>query len=224
MNNSISGIGVLDKAIKILEVLEVKPCSLSDLVERTNFSRPTAHRIAMGLEAHGFVGRDPNGKFILGKRLLEIASSPITDNLISISRPVLAKLRDKTGESIQLYVKRKDSRICILSLESRHGLRTIVEVGQSLPLDKGSGGKVFLVTDPKLSYRWIQSSEERERGVSSVSAGIYRNVSGSQIVFASVSLSGPIDRIGISPGQIHGPEVVAAAREIEVKLGWVPME
>ena len=60
-----------------------------------------------------------------------------------LARPALERLRDATGESVQLYVRRGDRRLCVASLESPHGLRTIVPVGASLPLDVGSAGKVL---------------------------------------------------------------------------------
>ena len=54
--------------------------------------------------------------------------------------PVLAGLRDDTGESVQLYVRDGDARLCVASLESPHELRTMVALGARLPLDRGLGG------------------------------------------------------------------------------------
>ena len=50
MGNSISGVGVLDKAVMILSAC-VDGASLSELVERTRLPRATAHRLAQALEA-----------------------------------------------------------------------------------------------------------------------------------------------------------------------------
>ena len=50
MNNS-SGVGVLDKTISVLSALESGPASLAQLVKATGLARPTAHRIAVALEA-----------------------------------------------------------------------------------------------------------------------------------------------------------------------------
>jgi DNA-binding IclR family transcriptional regulator len=206
--DSVSGVGVLDKAFAVVDALEREPLPLSGLVSATGLSRPTAHRLAVALEAHGMVRRDEQGRFCLGPRL----TGP---SLASLARPPMERLRDETGESVQLYVRRGDRRHCVASLESPHGLRTIVAVGASLPLDVGSAGKV-LRGDPEVARRgWAQSVEEREPGVASVSAPV-RDARGE--VVAAVSVSGPIGRTTRSPGRRYATAVVAAAKAVEAAL------
>ena len=206
--DSVSGVGVLDKAFAVVDALEREPLPLSGLVSATGLSRPTAHRLAVALEAHGMVRRDEQGRFCLGPRL----TGP---SLASLARPAMERLRDETGESVQLYVRRGDRRHCVASLESPHGLRTIVAVGASLPLDVGSAGKV-LRGDPEVARRgWAQSVEEREPGVASVSAPV-RDARGE--VVAAVSVSGPIGRTTRSPGRRYATAVVAAAKAVEAAL------
>ena len=94
-----SGVGVLDKAVRILTVLESGPHSLSELVKATRIARPTAHRLAVALEFHRLVARDLNGRFILGPRNGEFAAAAGEDRLLVAAAPALAALRDATGES-----------------------------------------------------------------------------------------------------------------------------
>ena len=205
---SLSGVGVLDKAFAVVDAVEPGPLSLSGLVAVTGLSRATAHRLAVALEAHGMVRRDGDGRFCLGPRL----TGP---SLAQLARPALERLRDETGESVQLYVRRGDRRHCVASLESPHGLRTIVAVGASLPLDVGSAGKV-LRGEPEVARRgWAQSVEEREPGVASVSAPV-QDARGD--VVAAVSVSGPIGRTTRSPGRRYAASVVAAAQAVETAL------
>jgi DNA-binding IclR family transcriptional regulator len=205
--DSVSGIGVLDKAVAVLDALEVGPLSLPELVEATALPRATAHRLATALEVHGFVARDGDGRFQLGARL----SQP---NLPAMARPALEQLRDATGESVQLYVRRGDQRLCVETLESPHGLRTIVPVGALLPLDAGSAGKVLREEPAALKRGWAESVEERQRGVASVSAPVYED---GRLV-AAVSVSGPVERTTRGPGRRYANAVVAAARAIEAVL------
>ena len=206
--DSVSGVGVLDKAFAVVDALSAGPLLLSELVAATGLSRATAHRLAVALEAHGMLRRDEEGRFCLGPRL----TGP---SLASLARPAMERLRDETGESVQLYVRRDDRRHCIASLESPHGLRTIVAGGASLPLDVGSAGKV-LRGDPEAARRgWAQSVEEREPGVASVSAPV-RGARGE--VVAAVSVSGPIGRTTRSPGRRYAAAVVAAAEAVEAAL------
>lgn len=202
--DSVSGIGVLDKAMAIVDAVEERPRTLAGLVEATGLSRATAHRLAVALEAHGLVARDVDGRFVLGHRLTRV-------DLAVLARPALEALRDRTGESTQLYVRRGDRRLCVASLESPHGLRTIVPVGASLPLAVGSAGKV-LRADPEAARRgWAQSVEERERGVASVSAPVRDGVGE---VVAAVSVSGPIERTTRAPGRRYAGAVMEAAEAV----------
>jgi DNA-binding IclR family transcriptional regulator len=206
--DSVSGVGVLDKAISVLDAVESGALSLAELVEATGLPRATAHRLAQALEVHSFVARLPDGRFSLGPRLQG-------GSLIDAAQPALEQLRDKTGESVQLYVRRADHRLCVASLESPHGLRTIVAVGALLPLDVGSAGKV-LRHDPSVQQAgWAESVEERERGVVSVSAPV-QGADGS--VMAAVSVSGPVERLSRSPGRRYGRAVVEAAKAVSARF------
>ncbi len=217
---------MLDKAVELLDSLVAGPKTLAELVAATGLPRATAHRLAVALEAHDFVRRDPEGRFALGFRLATLGRAALDSTpFAALARPALAALRDTTEESVQLYVLDGESRVCVESLESPHGLRTIVAVGAALPLDAGSAGKV-LRGDPIPERGWIDSVEEREPGVASVSAPV-RDRNGHVVV--AVGVSGPIERTTRRPGQRYGAAVVAAAVTIEHALSsagtnarWLP--
>ena len=209
---------MLDKAVSVLAAIEAQPLGLADLVAATGLSRATAHRLATALEAHGLVRRDDAGRFALGARTIALGRSAEAGwDLAAAARPVLARLRDETGESAQLFVRQAEFRVCVVSLESPHGLRTIVETGAALPMDRGSGGRALLGTVG--GDGWAQSVAEREAGVASVSAPV-RDGGGS--VVAAVSVSGPIERLGREPGLTHGDAVVGAAAAVATALGAAP--
>ena len=201
MDTHASGIGVLDKAVALLDALEVEPLGLADLSAVTGLPRATTHRLATALEVHGFLERDGAGRFVLGGRVSG-------RSLAAAARPALEDLRETTGESVQLYVRRGSVRVCVVSLESPHSLRTIVPVGAALPMDVGSAAKVLRGLTWR--RRWAESVEERERGVASVSAPVVRDGE----VVAAVSVSGPIERTTRSPGRRYAAAVVAAADEV----------
>lgn len=211
----------MDKSVSILSHLsEAGASSLAEVVSGTGIPRPTAHRLLSALETHGLVAREGR-KFALGMRLLGwgARAAPARD-LIEASRPVLEKLRDETGESTQLYVREGDHRVCVASSErSGGGLRDTVHVGAIMPLDRGSAGKVLLAfSEGGMEFEdikrlgWAESVAEREAGVASVSAPVFGR--DGELV-AAVSASGPISRLGESPGGKMASSVVAAARGIE---------
>lgn len=231
-----SGVGVLDKAALVLFALEQGPTTLAGLVQSTGLARPTAHRLAVALEYHRFVARDLQGRFILGPRLTELASAAGEDRLLATAGPILARLRDITGESAQLFRRQGDMRVCVASAERPSGLRDTIPVGSQLTMEAGSAAQVLLAwEDPEkiqetllkqtsfsvvalASVRrrgWAQSVAEREPGVASVSAPV-KSPTGK--VIAAISVSGPIERLTRQPGRQHSAAVMAAADRLSEVL------
>jgi DNA-binding IclR family transcriptional regulator len=230
-----SGVGVVDKAALVLSALEAGPATLAGLVQSTGLARPTAHRLAVALEHHRFVARDLQGRFILGPRLSELSAAAGEDRLLATAGPVLARLREITGESAQLFRRQGDQRICVAAAERPSGLRDTIPVGSQLTMAAGSAAQILLAwEEPERLHRglqnavfsaaalasirrrgWAQSVGEREPGVASVSAPV-RSPSGK--VIAAVSVSGPIERLTRQPGRMHAPAVAAAAERLTETL------
>jgi len=208
----VTGVGVLDKAVHVLRAVAAAPASLNELQRATGLPRATAHRLAVALEEHGLLRRDDAGRFELGLELAALGRAA-SDRfpLVAIAEPVLRRLRDDTGESVQLFVREGSHRRCVLSLQSPHGLQWIVPEGALFPLDQGSAGRVL--SGQLGNAGWVASVEEREAGVASVSAPV--KGAGGQLL-AAVSVSGPIDRLTRQPGKRFGSAVVAAAAQIGV--------
>ena len=229
-----SGIGVLDKAVSVLWAASDSPCGLAELCSRTGLPRATAHRLAVGLEVHRLLHRGADGRWRPGPALGELSGTS-TDPLLDAAAAVLPRLRDITGESVQLYRRDGMYRVCVAAAEPPSGLRDTVPVGARLPMTAGSGAKVLAAwADPAVQRAvlgdsvfgertlldvrrrgWAQSVAEREAGVASVSAPV-RDRSGT--VVAAVSVSGPIDRIGRRPGARWAADLLAAAEALTSRL------
>ncbi|MGI8760467.1 MAG: IclR family transcriptional regulator [Jatrophihabitantaceae bacterium] len=232
--NQASGIGVLDKAVTILATVAEAPRSLAELIAATSLPRATAHRLAVALEVHRLLARDGNGRFVLGAHIGELGAA-LSDPLVSAASPVLAWIRDESGESAQLYRRDGNDRLCVAAAERTSGLRTTVPIGSRLPLTAGSGAQVLcawsapqdvaeLLAGSQLTARiladvrrrgWAQSVAQREAGVASVSAPV---CSRDGELLAAVSISGPIERLGRGPGQRFAPILLAGARRITAAL------
>lgn len=226
-----SGVGVIDKTAAILGALEKGPATLAELVSTTHLARPTVHRLALALEHHHLVGRDASGAFILGRRFSELAATVGEDRLVSAALPVLTTLRDRTGESSQLYRPHGDQRICIAAVDRPVGLRDSIPVGTTMTMAAGSAAKVLLAweeparmhqalahanftaadLDSVRASGFAESAGEREAGVSSVSAPVWGTAG---TVIAAVSISGPIERLSTHPAGAHAEAVTDAARQL----------
>jgi DNA-binding IclR family transcriptional regulator len=209
--DSVSGVGVIDKGVLILQALRQRPLDLAELQRACRLPRATAHRLVVALEQHHLVRRDGQGRFCLGFELVALGRVAAEQfGLGELAAPSMRQLREQCGESVQLYVREDDARRCVVSLQSPHALRWIVPEGSLLPLGVGSAGRVL--TGAALSPDgWVESVEEREAGVASVSAPV-RDAAGTTI--AAVGISGPIERLSRSPGQRFGGHVAQAARAI----------
>lgn len=226
-----SGVGVIDRSVRILTRLEEGPATLLELVEATGIARPTVHRLAAALIHHRIVARDEMSRYVLGKRLNELATAAGTDRLTSLAEPVLNWLRETTGESAQIFRAYGQSRVCVASVERPIGLRDSIPVGTEFSMKAGSAAQVLLAWQDHLSLAgglqeaafssatlasvrrrgWAQSVGEREAGVASVSAPV-RNGQGP--VIAAISISGPVERLTRNPGRYHGSTVVTAANRL----------
>jgi len=225
-------VGVVDKVVSILACLHHAPATLADLVQSTQISRPTAHRLALALEHHGLVERDRQGHFVLGARLA-LWSAGI-DPLRRAADAVVVRLRDATGVSAQVYRRAGDQRLCIAAAEPAAGLRDTVPLGASLTMKAGSAAQVLAAwaaaaerasilkgsafTEADLARvrerGWAHSLGQREPGVASLAAPVR---DAADAVVAAVSISGPIERL-TRPTAAHRRALLAAAQELQATL------
>jgi DNA-binding IclR family transcriptional regulator len=239
-----TAIQVLDRLIAVLSAVEGGARSFTDVVDVTGLPLSTANRLLQGMEEHGLVLQVGGLGYVLGPRLLGLATTALTElPLRELAHPILERLARSTGESAQLFVRDGDRRVCVDTAESQSELRTIVEIGASLPLTLGSAGKVFLAwavgpererivasaEDPERLDRrlfttrrrgWADSVAERAPGVASVSAPVFGP---GRTVLAAVSVSGPAQRLGSLRAKRYATAVTDAARKIEATLGVSPV-
>lgn len=219
-------VGTLAKAALILDAVEVGPQDLGDLVDMTGLPRATAHRLATSLVSLRLLKRDPQGRYLVGSRITELAAASGQDRLRTVALPTLRRLHDETGESAQVYRRRGDSRLCVASVEPETGLRDTVPEGAVLTMTAGSAAQVLAawsgedfgfprrLLDNVRQRGWAESLGEREAGVGSVSAPVF---AGDRVV-AAVSISGPLGRLSRQPGRRYGAAVRQAAAQLQVEL------
>lgn len=202
---------MLERVAALLDVVEAAPSSASELARRTGLSVSTAHRLALAMVEHDLLRRTDSGDFELGSRFRRTA-------LEKAAISTVRELRDRTGESVQLWVRRGDDRVCVLSMDSPHELRVALPVGSRLALPDGSAGRVLAggkTLQRELSGTgWLESVGRRTEGLGSVSAPVYED----DTVIAALCLALPLSRVHLSPGRDYGDEVVAASRQIGVDL------
>jgi DNA-binding IclR family transcriptional regulator len=138
---------VLEKASHLIDVLGQagEPVTLSHVRSALVMPKSSTHRLLSDLVGLGIVRRTQDGRYSLGPRLLywgEAAAE--TFDLRALAEPPMRRLRDEIGESVHLYIRDADTRVCIAAVEARHELRPFIQLGRPLPLRVGAAGKVLL--------------------------------------------------------------------------------
>ena len=206
-----SGNRMLERIAAILDAVEGTSASASELARRTGLSVSTSHRLALSMVEYGFLRRNESGGFQLGHRFVRTA-------LENAALPVLTELRDTTGETAQLWIRRGYERICQLSVDSQHELKATLPEGARLALPAGSSGRLLAreaeAMEELAAKGWVESAGRRTPGLGSVSAPV---LSRSQVI-ATICLAMPLSRVRESPGSDFGDAVRQAAHRIEADL------
>jgi DNA-binding IclR family transcriptional regulator len=201
----------LERAAAILDAVGPASASASELARRTGLSVSTTHRLALSMVEYGFLRRADSGSFRLGHRF-------VRTTLESSALPVLEELRESTGETAQLWIRRGNERVCVLSSDSHHELRATLPPGSRLQLPAGSSGRLLAAEPDALreveGSGWVESVGMRTPGLGSVSAPVRTQGN----VIAAVCLAMPLARVSVSPGADFGDAVAVAARRIGDEL------
>jgi DNA-binding IclR family transcriptional regulator len=200
-----SSVGVLDKAVVVLDALDAAPATLDELARRTGLPVATAHRLVHALEAHRLT-RFEDGRWHPGPRL----APPLHER----SRAVLEELRDRTGETAQLDVLRGGLCVCVAAVPSRERLRVVTDVGATVALSASAAGIVLSAPPDSAESGWA-THVDRDGAVATVAGPV---VAGGRVV-AAVSVSVPTARGTRTPGDVFGEAVAEAARAIEQAVG-----
>jgi len=159
---------VLEKASELIDCLgrAGEPVTLGYVRSALDMPKSSTHRLLNELAALGIVRRTDEGRYSLGPRLLywgEAAAD--TFDLRVVAEQPMRRLRDELDESVHLYVREHDTRICIAAVEGRQVLRPFIQLGRPLPLRVGAAGKLLLAfADSQI--RDIELSRAREETAS----------------------------------------------------------
>lgn len=150
MNSSTSpggGIQVIDRAAALLDAIAryQDPVSLKVLSAETGLHASTAHRILASLIHNRFVERDAVGHYRLGMRLLQLGVRLHSNiDLRAVALPVMERLRDKFGESVNLTVREGDVVVYIEKATPNRMMHVQQLVGSRAPLHVTAVGKLML--------------------------------------------------------------------------------
>lgn len=157
MTASTEGLSSVRNAARVLkQFLSREPSiGVSELARRLDLGKSTVHRLLQSLAAEGLVEQDPTtGGYRLGLSVFELGEAVRSHlDLHAACGPVLAGLREQTGESSQVGVLDGHEVVYVERLESSYTLRLFTETGRRVPLHCTSSGKVLLAYLPEARRR-----------------------------------------------------------------------
>ncbi|HEY9280134.1 MAG TPA: IclR family transcriptional regulator [Eoetvoesiella sp.] len=221
------GVIAVTRAIKLLEAFEAEDeyLSLADLSRRSEIHKTTVLRIARTLASHHYLVNREDGAWRLGPAAGWLGARYRSSfNVASEVEPVLVELTQISGESATFFVQEGDVRICLYRVESSQAVRFHIPVGQVLPLDKGSPGKVILAFTgaPDKEFDSIRrkgyyiSIGERDPDVASISAPVY---GAKWKLLGAISISGPSSRLPKKKLESLAEVLLTKANRLSITLG-----
>ncbi|WP_338665491.1 helix-turn-helix domain-containing protein [Pararoseomonas sp. SCSIO 73927] len=195
--------GVLDRALLVLACLtnDRPRLHLRELAALTGLDKATLLRILGTYIAHGYLRREPDGRYAPGPAPLRLAALyAATRDITARLMPVLQAVMERTGESAAFYERDGDDRLCLCRVNAPRSLRHQVETGERLPLSAGGAAAHVLLAGTggatplagELQHQgWLSTAGERDPGLASIAIPVREN---DGTFLGALVVSGPISR------------------------------
>ena len=146
---------VIARAASVLRALEGEKAglSLAQIAKRVDLARSTVQRIVDALRAEQFlIAATPSSGVRLGPALIRLGASASVD-FDQITRPIMARLSQKLGETVDLSVLKGFTAVFTDQIPGAHRLRAVSGVGDTFPLHCTANGKALLSLMPEQTLR-----------------------------------------------------------------------
>jgi len=221
------GVAAVNRALTILQAYTEtdEALTLSALASRTGFYKSTILRLLESLIEYKYIVRLDDGRYALGATLLKLGTLyQRTLRPSNFVKPAIRKLAAQCGESVAFYVREGNARVCLYRIDSAFSLPNHVCEGDTLPLERGAGGKVLLAFagTPGEVYDDIRArmvyGELRDRipELSGVASPVFGP---NDILLGSLNVAGPVSRLTRKRLMLMEPVVKRAAAALTSALG-----
>jgi IclR family acetate operon transcriptional repressor len=134
----------IGKVIAVVEALATES-KVSRIARATGLATSTVHRILQSLVQAGWAHDDQEHGYLLGPRLLAVAArADDAAFLAKIASPHLRELREATGDTVHLAMRRADEMVYVAKLDGRKAYQLRSRVGLTIPLHCTAVGKAIL--------------------------------------------------------------------------------
>lgn len=143
----VAGTQTINRALSVLRVLRDATGDLggAEIARAVGLHTSTTHRIVKALVAAGYViQNERTERYRLGRESFLLGRAAGRTLGFDAALPLLERLAERTGESVNLVVRDEDEGVVVLRVDSRQPLRFTQAVGARIPLSCTSSGKVLL--------------------------------------------------------------------------------
>ncbi len=222
------GVVAVVRALRLLDAFEVEDSfiSLAELSRRVDLHKTTTLRLARTLAQEKYlVQRKEDGAWRLGPAAGWLgARYQASYDVNHAIEPVLRELTIKTSESASFFVREGKIRTCLVRVEGPQAIRHHIRMGEALPLEKGSPGRVILAFsgEPGEIYEKIRRSGfyisigERDAEIASVAAPVFGN---KWRLLGALSVSGPAGRMSRTRLNAFAKLVTSHASQLSYAMG-----
>jgi len=156
----------LATALRILDYFTLKEpeISLRELSEKSGLYKSRIHRLCGTLVALGFLTRMPSSSYRLGPKLMTLGKIyESTNTLVTISRAIMKKLAEVTGESVALFTLEGETAFCLAREYGSSRLVFSIQEGDNMDLHASAAGRVLLAFGPEELCEKILSQPKFEK-------------------------------------------------------------
>ncbi|MBO0826651.1 MAG: IclR family transcriptional regulator [Streptosporangiales bacterium] len=161
-----SGAQAIGRAFAVLHLFRDRGTELGvmQIARELDLNLSTTHRIVRALVAEGYLAQNQdNERYYLGTSTLLLGRAAYRDFNLDVVHPVLERLAEHTGESVNLGVLEGTSAIIVERIESTQPLRFTQPPGTRVKLHASSMGKALLAFDDELLTRLRNEQPTLER-------------------------------------------------------------
>ncbi len=240
------------KMLDLVELLSHHPGGLSS-AEATRLSGFTGNlvlRLLQTLVAKGYANRRESDKaFVLSNRFLDLVRPQVEGkSLVLCANEALSKLRDVTGETVQLMIEADGKGLVMEQMQGMHALQVCGRIGMRIPLYSCAPGKAILASwRPEKRAEWFRGrllksftnttlshrkdlerdleetlargySIDRAEGNEGIHCVAAPILDPAKTPLGSITVMAPIARMPEDQFDAFGQHCMTAAREIEERL------
>jgi DNA-binding IclR family transcriptional regulator len=215
------------RAFAILDAFDASEggLTLGELSRRTGLHKTTVLRLARTMAAVRYLVQMDSGSWRLGPGAGWLGARYQTVfGLTASIEPVLRELSQATGESAAFYVREGDFRSCVVRIDGPQAIRHHVRMGELLPVNRGSIGRVLLAFsgEPGDLYDRIRRAGyhstrgERDPQVASIAFPVFGV---NHRLIGCVAVSGPLERFTRRICAKHAVALRKAAARLSHEIG-----